>query len=179
MNLREECVQSEVVFSGRLLRIERDVVSLPNGERSTREIVRHSGAVAIVALHEGNLLLVRQYRYALGAETLEIPAGRLEPGEDSLECAERELREETGYRGKMKLLGSCYSTPGFSDEKIFLYLATDLVWDPLKPDEDEFLQVESLPWHEAVHWAQNAQFNDAKTIVGILMLHGRGFKGTI
>jgi len=173
-NLSEEQLASEVVFAGRMLRVERDRVRLPNGHESTREIVRHPGAVAIVALRGDDVLLVRQYRYALAAETLEIPAGKLEAGEEPHVCAERELREETGYAGNLVSLGTYYSTPGFTDERMHLFLAKDLQWAPLATDEDEFLRVEAVPWDEAVAKAVRAEFYDAKTIMGILLVQSRG-----
>jgi len=173
-NLSEERLASEIVFAGRMLRVERDRVRLPNGRESTREIVRHPGAVAIVALRGSDVLLVRQYRYALDAETLEIPAGKLEAAEEPLRCAERELQEETGYAGNLVSLGTYYSTPGFTDERMHLFLAKDLCWAPLAADADEFLKVEAVPWDEAVAKALRAEFHDAKTIMGILLVQCRG-----
>lgn len=169
----EELVREETVFDGRMIRVQRDTVRLPNGEETTREVVRHPGAVGIVALKGEDVLLVRQYRYPVGAETLEIPAGKLDAGESPLACAERELREETGYSGKFTLLGSVYTTPGFTDEVMHLFLAEDLVWNPLTPDADEFLQVEPIPWAEALVKATEGGFTDAKTILGLLWVQRR------
>ena len=166
-------LKGEVIFKGRLLWIERDTVRLPNGLETSREVVRHPGAVAIIALKDRQLLLVRQYRYAIAQSTLEIPAGKLDPHELPLDCAVRELREETGYRGTMEPISTFYTTPGFTDEVIHLFLAQDLVWDPLSPDDDEFIEVERLPWDEAVHRAQHNEFKDAKTILGILLVKDR------
>lgn len=171
--LEEECIRKETVFAGRMLRLDRDTVRLPNGVETTREVVRHPGAVAVLPFKGEDLLLVRQYRYPIEQVTLEIPAGKLEHGEEPLGCAERELREETGYRGTLEYLGTFYTTPGFTDEVMHLYKATDLVWDPLAADEDEFLNVESIPWSEAKEKAYTCGFNDAKTILGILMFAGR------
>ncbi|CAA7602095.1 Nudix hydrolase domain protein [Acididesulfobacillus acetoxydans] len=168
-DLREERISREVVFQGRMLRLERDTVRLPQGGKTTREVVRHPGAVGIVARLEERVLLVRQFRYPIGDVTLEIPAGKLDPGEGLLSCAERELREETGYRGTMVPLGTFCTTPGFSDEIMHLYLARDLVWDPLVPDEDEFLAVEALDWAEAVTRARGGGFRDAKTVLALLL----------
>lgn len=172
-NLREEKVRQETIFQGRLLQVNRDSVRLPNGVEATREVVIHPGAVAIVALDGEELLLVKQYRYPIDQETLEIPAGKLEPGEAPESCAQRELREETGYQGKLTYLGPFYSTPGFSNEVIHLYSAQDLVWAPLSADEDEFLGVERIPWAEAVRKAQQGEFQDAKTALGILIQAGK------
>ena len=172
-NRREERLNGDVLFEGRMLRIERDTVRLPNGLESSREIVRHPGAVAIIAIQDQKVLLVRQYRYAIAQETLEIPAGKLDPQELPIDCALRELREETGYRGTMEHISTFYTTPGFTDEVMHLYLARDLVWDPLTPDDDEFIGVERISWDEAVRGAQQNKFNDAKTILGILLVQGR------
>ena len=171
--LEEVCVRKETVFTGRMLRLDRDTVRLPNGVETTREVVRHPGAVAVLPFKGEDLLLVRQYRYPIEQLTLEIPAGKLDPGEEPLVCAERELREETGYRGTLEFLGTFYSTPGFTDEVMHLYKATDLIWDPLTADDDEFLNVERISWSEAKEKAFSCGFNDAKTILGILMLAGR------
>ena len=172
-NRQEERIGGEVLFQGRMLRLERDTVRLPNGLETSREVIRHPGAVAIIALQDQQVLLVRQYRYAIAQDTLEIPAGKLDPQESPLNCAVRELREETGYRGTLEHISTFYSTPGFTDEGMHLFLARDLVWDPLTPDDDEFIEVERIPWDEAVLRAQQNEFNDAKTILGILLVKDR------
>jgi len=171
-NRKEERLKGEVLFEGRLLHLERDTVRLPNGLEALREVIKHPGAVAIIALQDQNVLMVRQYRYAIAQETLEIPAGKLDPFEAPEACAMRELREETGYRGTLEHISTFYTTPGFTDEVIHLFLARDLVWDPLAPDDDEFLGVERIPWDEAVQKALRNEFNDAKTILGILLVQG-------
>lgn len=172
-SLTETRLDSEVLFEGRVLRILKDKVLLPNGGEAYREIVRHPGAVAVVALLDQEILLVRQYRYAIDQETLEIPAGKIDPKESPLSCAQRELREETGYRGDLEAVGSFFTTPGFSDEIMYMYLARNLVWDPLSPDDDEFLAVEKIPWPEALSRAQKCEFSDGKTTLGILLAQGR------
>ncbi|MDO0822947.1 NUDIX domain-containing protein [Desulfosporosinus nitroreducens] len=172
-NRQEERLDGEVLFEGRMLRLDRDTVRLPNGHESTREVVRHPGAVGIIAILDQQVLLVRQYRYAIAQETLEIPAGKLDPQEPPLDCAVRELREETGYRGTMEHISTFYTTPGFTDEVMHLFLARDLVWDPLTPDDDEFIGVERISWDEAVQRAKQNEFIDAKTILGILLVQGR------
>jgi len=172
-NRQEERLDGEVLFEGRMLRLDRDRVRLPNGHESTREVVRHPGAVGIIAIQNQQVLLVRQYRYAIAQETLEIPAGKLDPQEPPLDCAVRELREETGYRGTMEHISTFYTTPGFTDEVMHLFLARDLVWDPLTPDDDEFIGVEKIAWDEAVQRAKQNEFIDAKTILGILLVQGR------
>ena len=169
----EERIGGEVLYKGRMLRVERDTVLLPNGLQTSREVIRHPGAVGIIALQDQQLLLVRQYRYAIAQETLEIPAGKIDPLESPHDCAVRELREETGYRGTVEHISTFYTTPGFTDEVMYLFLARDLVWDPLAPDEDEFIGVERIPWEEAVQRAQRNEFTDGKTILGILLVKGR------
>lgn len=169
----ETQISHQSVFDGRMIRVELDTVRLPNGKATSREVVRHPGAVGIVALKGEDVLLVRQYRYPVGEETLEIPAGKLDPGEAPSVCAQRELREETGYSGKFTLLGSVFTTPGFTDEVMHLFLAEDLVWDPLTPDSDEFLHVEPIAWEKALTRAKQGGFNDAKTILGLLWVQGR------
>lgn len=172
-NRQEERIDGEVIFEGKMLRLDRDKVRLPNGLKSSREVVRHPGAVGIIAIQDQQVLLVRQYRYAITQETLEIPAGKLDSQEAPLDCAVRELREETGYRGTMEHISTFYTTPGFTDEVMHLFLARDLVWDPLTPDDDEFIGVEKISWDEAVRGAQQNKFNDAKTMLGILLVQER------
>lgn len=172
-DFREKKVKGEIIFAGRMINMERDTVLLPNGQETTREVVRHPGAVAVVAIRGEELLLVRQYRYPIDTDLLEIPAGKLDPDEEPIHCAERELREETGYRGTILLLGTFFTTPGFTNETMHIFLAQDLEWDPLTLDEDEFLEVETIPWKEALAKARNSEFRDAKTILGILLAAGR------
>lgn len=167
--LDERCLQREVLFEGKVISVCKDTVILPNGKQATREVVHHPGAVAVVAVKDGEVIIIRQYRYALGKETLEIPAGKLDPGEKPESCAIRELREESGYQGTLRYLGSFNTSPGFADEVIHLYFADNLTWAPLKPDEDEFLGVKSIPWAEAVGMAYRGEFQDAKTTLGILL----------
>ncbi|RNC28720.1 MAG: Methanol dehydrogenase activator [Candidatus Dichloromethanomonas elyunquensis] len=173
IKFEEKCLSSQLIHNGKIIKVLKDTVSLPNGRTATREIVRHPGAVGIVALHERKVLMVKQYRYALGQETLEIPAGKIDPGEKPEICAIRELREETGYEGVMSFLGVFHISPGFADEKIFLYLAEDLRWAPLQADEDEFIGLTMIPWEEAVKMANQGKIMDAKTALGILLTAGK------
>ena len=145
-------------------------MKLPNGRVSRRDVVRHHGAVAIVALTEsGKIALVRQYRTALDRVTVEIPAGKLEPGEDPLDCAKRELKEETGFvAGRIAYLTTIASSCGFSDELIHLYLATQLSFEGATPDEDEFLNVDLVDVQELVDAVLDGKIEDAKTVVGAL-----------
>ena len=169
MQLKESKVSSEAVFSGSFLNVCRDVVTLPNGKQATREFVKHPGAVAIVPVNEkGQILMVRQFRYPLGIEMLEVPAGKLDPGETPDVCAARELAEETGFRpGNLHKLGPIHTTPGFSDEIIHLYLAEKLVASPEKPDEDEFLQVEAYSIDRLKQMIADGVISDAKTIIAL------------
>ncbi len=177
-NLRERLVSSEVIHRGRVLEFRVDQVETPDGHRSTREIAGHPGGVAVVAIDpDGAVLLVRQWRHAAGRALLEIPAGTLDRDanghvEDHAGAAKRELEEETGYRAATwRHLGSFYTAPGFTNELMQLYLATDLVpadEGRLGPDEDERLELERLPFDQAVAMADHGEIEDAKSIVGLL-----------
>lgn len=169
-NYHEETLSSKELYSGRVFRIELDEVRLPNGKTGSREVVRHNGGVTVLALDESdNILFVRQHRYAYGEVLLELPAGKREPGEDPALCGMRELEEETGYRaGKFEPLGRVYPSPGYVDEVLYLYLATELEKTTQKLDEDEFLTVEKIPLEEAVELCMNGGIVDAKTMVSIL-----------
>lgn len=172
MELTEKQIASERVFSGRLIKVNRDTVSLPNGKTATREVVIHPGAVAIAAVtDEGELLMVRQYRYPAGQALLEIPAGKLEPGEEPYDCAVRELREETGATAKdMTYAGYIYPTPGYNNEKIHLYLAEKLTFGQTNFDEDEFLEIERIPLIHAYKMCENNEIVDGKTLSALLKL---------
>lgn len=168
----EKTLESRLLHEGRHFSFLRDEVELPNGRRTHREIVRHPGAVAVVPLlPDGRVVLVRQYRYAAGKELLELPAGTLEPGEPPLDCARRELAEETGYEaGVMAPLLSCYMAPGYSSEVIHFYEARGLreVWGEQEPDED--ISVERLDLEAVREMIERNIIEDAKTIVGISAL---------
>ncbi|RDV82108.1 NUDIX domain-containing protein [Ammonifex thiophilus] len=168
--LCEKRLKSETVFQGRILRVRVDTVLLPDGRTSTREVVEYSGAVAIVPLTaEGDVIMVRQYRYPVGRELLEIPAGKIEEGEEPEACAQRELEEETGFIARTwKHLASFYSTPGFTSEKMHLFLAQDLYQGRKSPDRDEFLRVERLPLSQALELVRKGEIVDAKSICGLL-----------
>jgi ADP-ribose pyrophosphatase len=167
--LVETPVHSDIVYDGKIIRVHKDLALLPDGKKTVREVVRHPGAVAVVAALDGQFIFVRQYRYALAEITLEIPAGKLERGEEPLPCARRELREETGYDAELDFWGMFYSSPGFSDEKIYIYGARNLVWAPLTADDDEFLRVVRLGREEAFARLENGEFIDAKTVLGLLL----------
>ena len=167
---KELLISSKKIYQGRIINLRVDEVSLPDGKTTSREVVEHAGAVAVVPVNEkGELLLVRQYRYAAGKTLLEIPAGKLEPEEDCFSCAERELLEETGYEaGNLRRLISFYSTPGFTNEQIHLYLATDLTLKKQNLDEDEFIDVEAVSLKQALKMALSGEICDAKSVAGIL-----------
>ncbi len=169
-DLHEEVISSDIAWRGKIFDVERLEVRLPNGRTSLRDVVRHRGAVAIVALTEtGKIALVRQYRTSLDRVTVEIPAGKLDPGEEPLECAKRELKEETGFvAGRIAYLTTIASSCGFSDELIHIYLATQLSFEGAKPDEDEFLNVDLVPVNELVDAVLDGKIEDSKTVVGAL-----------
>jgi ADP-ribose pyrophosphatase len=167
----EKTIRSEYVYRGRTIQVRKDRVELPNGKEALREVVEHPGAVAVVAVNNtGDLVMVRQFRYAFGEEMLEIPAGKMDKGpEGHLAAARRELQEETGMlAGEMKYLGCMYPSVGFLDEVIHLYLARELMEASQNPDEDEFLSVVTLPFDQAVSMIFRNEISDAKTAIGIL-----------
>lgn len=170
--LRETFLSGEEMYQGKIIRVERWRVSLPNGETAYREVVRHNGAVAVVPVDAaGHVTLVRQHRVAIGRFTWEIPAGKLEsPEEDPLSAAQRELEEETGLRAETWRKLTCIdTTPGFCTERITLYLATGLSQHAAHPDADEFLNLTRMPLEEAAGLCMTGELRDAKTIAGLLM----------
>ncbi|MBY4797781.1 NUDIX hydrolase [Collinsella sp. AGMB00827] len=168
--LHETILDEEPSWKGRILDVRTVKVELPNGRITTRDVVRHPGAAAVVALTEtGKIALVRQYRTAIDRVTVEIPAGKLDPGEDPEVCAARELHEETGFRaGKMRHLTSILTTCGFCDEIIHIFMATNLTFDGATPDEDEFVNVDLVPLTELIDAVLDGKIEDAKTVVGAL-----------
>lgn len=168
-SLEERKLSSEQVYSGKILSLRVDKVILPDGREGQREVVDYSGAVAIVPVTaEREVILVRQFRYAVGETLLEIPAGKIESGEEPVECARRELLEETGYRAdKMEKLCTIFTTPGFTTEKIHIFLATELTCESQSLDEDEFIDVLTVPLDRAVEMILSGEICDAKSAVGI------------
>ena len=169
--LAEKPLTEDVAWTGRIFNVNRLQVELPDGRKALRDVVRHPGAVAIVALtDEGRICLVRQYRTALGRVTVEIPAGKLDAGEDPLECANRELLEETGMVAeKMAFLTTVATSDGFCDELIHIYMATGLSFDKSSPDADEFINVDLVEVGELVDAVLDGRIEDAKTVVGALI----------
>ena len=170
--LKETQKSSEKIFSGKLIDLYFDHVELPNGKSSTREWINHPGAVCIIPiLPDGNLCLIRQYRYGPRDEFIEIPAGKLDAGEDPLVCAKRELKEEIGYiAGKFTFLTNIYPAIGFSNEKMWMYLAEDLQLSNQSLDQDEFLELLPLPLEKAIDLINQGKITDVKTIIGVLWL---------
>lgn len=176
----EKTIRSQPIFQGNIISVQVDEVVLPDGNTSTREIVRHPGAVGVIAVTEDKkIVMVEQYRKALERSLLEIPAGKLEPGEDPAVTAERELEEETGYRaGQMKYITSFYTSPGFADEIIHLYYAEHLekVENPLNGDDDEFVELFEVTLDEALQYIHDKRIYDAKTVFAVQFMELLGQK---
>lgn len=165
-----ELLSSRSAFAGRVLELRVDRVRFGNGQVAELEVVRHPGAVAVVPVTAaGDVLLLRQLRYATGEWVLEVPAGKLDAGEEPLDCARRELEEETGFvAAALEPLGWVWTTPGFTDEKIWIFLGTDLEEAPQQLDEDENLSVERLPLAEALSLALGGGIDDGKSIAALV-----------
>ncbi|WP_226535037.1 NUDIX hydrolase [Fictibacillus halophilus] len=172
-NLTEKTISKEQIYSGKIIDLYVEEVELPNKKIGKREIVKHPGAVAILAVtDEGKILMVEQFRKALEKTIIEIPAGKLEKGEDPLECAKRELLEETGYScERMESMGSFYTSPGFADELIYLFFTDSLIKKGAQmTDEDEFLNVMEVSVDEARQMVRDERIHDAKTAYGVMYM---------
>lgn len=168
MRFEEKTLKSEYVYNGKVLDIKRDEVLISNGHKSVREVVEHSGGVVILAVQNDEVLTVEQFRYPLKKTSIELPAGKLEKNENPDDAAKRELQEETGYiANEWDSLGYIYTTPGFCDEKLYLYLAQDLEFVKEKPDEDEILQAKKTPIKDIYNMIHSGMINDSKTICTI------------
>ncbi len=173
MHLEEKTIESKPIFKGRIIEVKLDRVLLPDGQESSREIVLHAGAVAIIAIDsEDKLYLVRQYRKPIEKTLLELPAGTLEAGEDPLHCARRELAEETGMNAaSWKKLISYYSAPGFCNEILHIFLAEGLFYGGgIHTDQDEFVETVTMPFQQACEAVARGEIVDGKSIIAIQML---------
>jgi ADP-ribose pyrophosphatase len=172
----EQTLSTRRVYEGRVVSLRLDTIRMANGHVTTREIIEHGAAVAVVAVDDSrNVLLVRQYRHPIEGDLLEIPAGGVDPGEEPASAARRELQEETGFFcDRLEHLASFYSTPGFSTELMHLYLATGLRPSRLPADDDEAITVERVPLSRADEMISRGDIGDAKTLVGLLMLRRAG-----
>lgn len=168
----EKTLESKTVYKGRIINLRLDSVVLENGSTALREVVEHPGAVGIVALKgNGDIVMVKQYRKAADQVLLELPAGKLEPGEDPADCAARELAEETGYiAGDLRYLVSFYTSPGFSNEVMHMFLATGLREGENDPDDDEMVKTVEISPDRAMDMILEGEIKDGKTIAGILLL---------
>ncbi len=181
----ESILETQTIYEGRVVNLYLETVQLPDGKTAIREVIRHGGAVAVIPLHsDGQITMVRQHRLPVRRDLLEIPAGGLERGEEPLACAMRELQEEVGlYPGRLERLGGVYLAPGYSSEYIHLYVATDLTPSRLPGDQDEFLEVVTLPFDEALRQIDSGDIADAKTIAALLWtarwLAGRGARSML
>ncbi len=176
MDLSEKTIETKEIFEGRIIKVRVDTVRLPDGTESTREVVEHAGAVGVVAVdNDNNIIMVRQYRKPVEGVLLEIPAGTMEKGEDPLRCAERELKEETGFTAEhWKKILAYYSAPGFTDEYLHLYLASGLTAGEIALDDDEFVETVRLPLSEAYRMIFEGHIADGKSIIGIQYAIGLG-----
>jgi ADP-ribose pyrophosphatase len=165
----ERTLSTERIFEGRALKLRVDTVEKPGGRRTTREIVEHGDCVAIVAIDGDNVLLVRQFREAVGEVLLEVPAGGINPGEEPEECVRRELQEETGYLPrKVERKGGFYSTPGYSTEYLYLYLATQLTPSRLQAEDTEGIELVRAPITQIPALIASGEIRDAKSIAALL-----------
>ena len=171
MNYEEKTVSRKQIYQGNIINVELLTVTLPDGREATRDVVLHPGASVVLPLSEsGELYMVRQFRKPLEKVSLELPAGKLDHGEEPQVCAERELKEETGLTAEnISHLISIHTTPGFSNEVLHLYVATGLAEGDSCADEDEFITSEKLPVGELVDMVLKGEITDAKSIIGILL----------
>jgi ADP-ribose pyrophosphatase len=172
MDLRETRIDTSLMYNGDFIQVRKDNVRLPDGKASTREYITHPGAVAVLAiLDNGNLVMERQFRYAPQREFIELPAGKIDHGEDILLCAQRELLEETGYvASEWTHLTTVWPCIGYADERMEYFIARGLTYQGHKLDDGEFLEVFELSLQEAIEWIRLGKINESKTIVGLFLL---------
>ena len=180
-HLAEKKISGEGVYDGIFLKMKRDIVSLPDGQHAVREYLEHPGAVAILAvLDDGRVLLERQYRYPIAQAVIEIPAGKLNTGEDPLLCAQRELQEETGYTAKhWSKIRRIHPVISYSTEFIDIYLAEGLSPGPALLDDEEFLDVFASPLEELLNWVETGKITDVKTIISTYWLERRRSRSSV
>ncbi len=175
----ERWKESSLIYQGKIVNVKVGTVSLEDGKTAFREVIEHPGGVCIAVLHEGQVVLVRQFRIAIGKYILEAPAGKLEQDEEPMERAKKELEEETGYRaGIFEYLGSAYSSVGYCSELIYYYFATQLEYVGTNFDEDENIEVVKMPMDEVKQKLQTFQFDDSKTYIALQAMLYRLKKGT-
>lgn len=167
MKFMEEKIGGKTIYKGKILDLTVDDVRLPDGKTAKREIVRHSRGAAALYVRDGEVLLVRQFRYAYGREMYELPAGMVNSGEEPCDSAARELREETGYLAELVPLGFIYPSPGYTDEIIYLYEVTEAEYALPDRDEGEYLDCAFIPLAEVVEMMESGEIADAKTVLAI------------
>jgi ADP-ribose pyrophosphatase len=172
LHLKETRVDSKLAYEGDFLKVQRDTVRLPDGKESTREYIKHPGAVVVIpVLDDGSILLERQFRYPLNQVIIEFPAGKIDPGEASLDCAKRELLEETGYTaGDWKFVCTIHNAIAYSDEHLDIFLAQGLKEGQSNPDEGEFLETFTASLDEMLAWIREGKITDVKTVIGTFWL---------
>ncbi|SFL15566.1 NUDIX domain-containing protein [Halanaerobium salsuginis] len=171
---QEKCEQRKLIYQGNILKLFKDQVSFPDGNNSSREVVEHNGGVSVLAEDKsGKILLIRQYRYPVKEVIYEIPAGKLEIGEEVIECAARELQEETGYQAeKLEKLFEFYPTPGYSSEKIYIYQASNLSYVGQNLDEGEYIEVVPKTKTELLELFKAGKLKDSKTLIAVMYYLG-------
>jgi len=171
-DLKEEFISSKTIHTGRILTYTVDTVKLPSGKEGSREIIIHNGGVTLVPMLDSNkVVLVKQYRYPIKKAIWELPAGRVNMGEDPVNAGKRELKEETGYiAGKLESLGIVYPLPGYSTEVLYFFKATELIDDEPEPDEDEYLEVKVFDLKQAWQMVKDGEIRDGKTIAGLSLV---------
>ena len=162
-------ISTERVFKGRIIDVDRDIIILPDGKEAVRDVVVHPGGACVLPVDNGEIIFVRQYRHPLKRYTLEIPAGLLEPGEEPIDCAKRELEEETGYTSDdITPFTYIHSSPGFTSENIHIFFAENLKPGKKNPDDDEFVDIGRYPIDKALEMVCGGKVNDGKTVAAVL-----------